>query len=125
MFGGRVTLVGIAGLSSLRLTTTGRKTGERRSVNLMYVPVGDDFVLTASNWGRPRDPGWSFNLRALPKATINVRGKEIDCTARELAGDEYDEMWRHLIDFWPGYQMERDKAGRSLPIFVLTPDPGS
>lgn len=119
LFRGRVTLVGVAGLPSLRLTTTGRKTGEARSVNLLYCPVEDGFVLTASNWGRPRDPGWAHNLRACPHATVNVRGEEIACDARELKGDEYDRMWRRLLEFWPGYEMERDEAGRDLPVFVL------
>ena len=45
VFRGRVSLVAIAGLPSLRLTTVGRKTGLPRSHNLLYYPLGDDFVL--------------------------------------------------------------------------------
>jgi deazaflavin-dependent oxidoreductase (nitroreductase family) len=117
---GRVSLVGLAGLPSLRLTTTGRKTGLARSTNLLFYPRGDEFVLTGSNWGRPADPGWTFNLRAHPAAIVAVRGHDVRVSAREVTGKEYDEVWRVLLDFWPGYAMEKAAARRELPIFVLT-----
>ncbi|RJQ76570.1 nitroreductase family deazaflavin-dependent oxidoreductase [Amycolatopsis panacis] len=118
--GGRVSLVGLAGLPSLRLTTTGRRSGLPRSTNLLYFPQGRDFVLTGSNWGRPRHPAWTYNLRATPDATVALRGREVAVKARELDGEEYDRMWAELLEFWPGYAMERSAAGRVLPIFVLT-----
>ncbi|WP_208026232.1 nitroreductase family deazaflavin-dependent oxidoreductase [Amycolatopsis acidicola] len=120
VFGGRVTLVGIAGLPSLRLTTTGRKSGLERSTNLLYFPDHDRIVLVGSNWGRERDPGWTFNLRANPEATVGVRGREFPVHAQALKGEDYDRMWARLLEFWPGYEMERVAAGRELPIFVLT-----
>jgi deazaflavin-dependent oxidoreductase (nitroreductase family) len=117
---GRVSLVGLAGLPSLRLTTVGRKSGLRRSSNLLYFPYEAGFVLVGSNWGRSRDPGWTFNLRAQPEATVEVRGREVRVLATPVKGERYDELWRLLLDFWPGYAMERTIAGRELPIFVLT-----
>src|SRR5205823_13208942 len=111
VFRGRVSLVAIAGLPSLRLTTVGRKTGLPRSHNLLYYPLGDDFVLIGSNWGRPRDPAWTFNLRANPDAVVEVRGRPIPVSAAPVKGVRYDELWRELLEFWPGYQMEQDAAG--------------
>ncbi|WP_103352891.1 nitroreductase family deazaflavin-dependent oxidoreductase [Amycolatopsis sp. CA-128772] len=119
-FGGRVSLVALAGLPSLRLTTTGRKSGLPRSTNLLYYPRGGDFVLTASNWGRPNDPAWALNLRAHPKCQVALAGRPVDVVARELHGEEYDAMWRELLAFWPGYEMEQREAGRPLPVFLLT-----
>jgi deazaflavin-dependent oxidoreductase (nitroreductase family) len=118
-FGGRVSLVALAGLPSLRLTTTGRKSGLPRSTNLLYFPHGDDLVLTASNWGRPNDPAWALNLRANPKCRVALAGKPADVVARELYGEEYDAVWRELLEFWPGYAMEQKEAGRPLPVFLL------
>jgi deazaflavin-dependent oxidoreductase (nitroreductase family) len=120
VFRGRVSLVGIAGLPSLRLTTIGRKSGLSRSHNLLYFPYEHGFVLVGSNWGRPRDPAWTFNLLAHPEATVEVRGKAIPVLAAPVKGERYDEFWRRLLDFWPGYEMERVVAGRELPIFLLT-----
>ncbi|GLY67676.1 nitroreductase [Amycolatopsis taiwanensis] len=122
VFRGRVSLVGIAGLPSLRLTATGRKSGLPRSHNLLYFPYRDGFVLVGSNWGRPQNPAWTINLRANPEATIEVRGKEIPVRATLVEGEGYDELWRRVVKFWPGYEMERVAAGRELPIFLLTPE---
>ncbi|WP_290059805.1 nitroreductase family deazaflavin-dependent oxidoreductase [Amycolatopsis solani] len=119
-FGGRVSLVALAGLPSLRLTTTGRKSGLARSTNLLYYPHGADFVLTASNWGRQHDPAWALNLRADPKAGVALAGRPVEVVARELTGGEYEAMWRELLEFWPGYAMEQREAGRPLPVFLLT-----
>lgn len=120
---GRLSLVAIAGLPALRLTTTGRRSGLARHTNLLYLPQGSEFVLTGSNWGRKNDPGWTFNLRAHPAAIVAIRGTELPVRAREVAGAEYDELWSALLEFWPGYRMEQAAAGRRLPIFVLTPVP--
>jgi deazaflavin-dependent oxidoreductase (nitroreductase family) len=120
VFRGRVSLVGIAGLPSLRLTTVGRKSGLQRSTNLLYFPYHGGFVLVGSNWGRTRDPGWTFNLRAHPEAVVEIRGREIPVRASPVTGEQYDDLWRQLLDFWPGYAMERTAAARELPVFLLT-----
>ncbi|WP_199432371.1 nitroreductase family deazaflavin-dependent oxidoreductase [Qaidamihabitans albus] len=118
---GRTSLVAIAGLPSLRLRTVGRRTGLVRETNLLYYPFGDGYVLTGSNWGRRNDPAWTYNLRARPDVTVFVRGREIPVRAREVEGAEHARLWRELLRFWPGYEMERAAAGRELPIFVLRP----
>jgi deazaflavin-dependent oxidoreductase (nitroreductase family) len=120
IFRGRVSLVGIVGLPSVRLTTTGRKTGLPRGSNLLYFPTPGTFVLVGSNWGRPRDPMWTLNLLAHPEAAVEVRGRRIPVVAKPVKGERYQELWRLLLDFWPGYEMERLAAGRELPIFLLT-----
>ncbi|PRX45122.1 deazaflavin-dependent oxidoreductase (nitroreductase family) [Prauserella shujinwangii] len=118
---GRVSLVGIAGLPSLRLRTVGRRTGLLREHNLLYLPGDGDYVLTASNWGRRREPGWAHNLRSHPDAVVLVRGRAVAVRAHEAKGDEYDRLWAELVRFWPGYAMERAEAGRDLAVFVLRP----
>jgi deazaflavin-dependent oxidoreductase (nitroreductase family) len=120
VFRGRVSLVGIAGLPSLRLTTVGRKSGLPRSTNLLYFPYDDGFVLVGSNWGRTRDPGWTYNLRAYPDAVVEIRGREVPVRATPVKGERYDDLWRRLLDFWPGYAMEQAAAARELPIFLLS-----
>ncbi|TVT14595.1 nitroreductase family deazaflavin-dependent oxidoreductase [Amycolatopsis acidiphila] len=118
--GGRLSLLGMAGLPSMRLTTVGRKSGQPRTVNLLYFPHGDEFVLIGSNWGRPRDPDWARNLRAQPKAVVDVRRQEVPVLAAEVTGERYPALWQEVLDFWPGYGMEQAAAGRELPLFVLT-----
>src|SRR5688500_8461346 len=61
-----------AGLASLLLTTTGRRSGEARTVALTYVPNGRDYVVVASNGGADRHPAWWLNLTTRPHATVQV-----------------------------------------------------
>ena len=58
------------------LTTTGRRTGESRTVPLLHVADGDRIVLIASNWGGRRHPAWALNLDAAPEARVTVNGVE-------------------------------------------------
>jgi deazaflavin-dependent oxidoreductase (nitroreductase family) len=118
---GRLTLVGLAGLPSLRLLTTGRKTGLTRSSNLLYTPYGDRYVLVGSGWGRPQHPAWTVNLMANPDATIVVRGRAVPVTAHRVTGPELDGIWALAVDGWPGYEVERRMADRDFRVFVLTP----
>lgn len=122
--GGRITLVGLAGLPSLRLTTIGRRTGLARSTNLLYVPYQDGFVLVGSGWGRPEHPEWTANLLADPAATVNLRGRTIAVKARRLDGDELARVWQRCEQVWPGYRMERELAGREFRVFLLEPVAG-
>src|SRR6266566_4616263 len=71
----------------LLLTTTGRKTGKQRTLPLIYIMDGSAYVITASAGGADKHPGWFFNIRSNPQATIQVKDKHIKVTA-EIAGPE-------------------------------------
>jgi deazaflavin-dependent oxidoreductase (nitroreductase family) len=45
-------------------------------------------IYGASNFGRPRNPAWYYNLRANPNATIARNGMSREVVARELSGSE-------------------------------------
>lgn len=57
---------------SLLLHSTGRRSGERRTVALAYTTDGDSFVVVGSNFGGPRPPGWLANLQANPRAEVHI-----------------------------------------------------
>jgi deazaflavin-dependent oxidoreductase (nitroreductase family) len=118
---GRLSLVRLAGMPSLRLVTTGRKTGLSRANDLLYTPYGDEYVLIGSGWGRPNHPAWTLNLMANPEATIVVRGRPVSVVARRVAaGPELDEIWGLALRNWPAYVMEKRLAGREFRVFVLS-----
>ncbi len=68
------------GVPVLLLTTTGRKTGRRRTTPLLYVEEGDRYVVVASAGGAPSHPAWYLNLRSNPAATIQVGGRKLAVT---------------------------------------------
>jgi deazaflavin-dependent oxidoreductase (nitroreductase family) len=120
---GRLSLVGLAGMPSLRLVTTGRKSGLSRMHDLLYTPWGDRYVLVGSGWGRPAHPAWTLNLMADPNATVVVRGRSVPVVARMVDGAERAEAWALAVRNWPAYVMERRLAGREFRIFVLERSP--
>lgn len=117
----RLGLVGLAGLPSLRLVTTGRRTGLPRATELLYTPLGDQYVVVGSGWARPNHPMWTGNLMANPNATIVVRGRSVPVLAHPVTGSARDDIWPLVVANWPGYAVERRLAGREFRIFVLVP----
>lgn len=103
------------------LTTTGRRTGEDRTVPLLHVADGDRVVLIASNWGRSRHPAWALNLDASPGARITVEGVERAFRARRATPGEYARYWAAAVRFWPAYDDYRAQAEREIRMFVLDP----
>ncbi len=108
----------------VKLTTTGRKSGEPREVTLYAWPDGDaDLVLVASQGGKPADPAWAFNLRGDPactikhgKTTTSYRAREVDGT-----GATRDRLWDLVTAAFPMYRSYQKKTDRLIPLFVLTP----
>ncbi len=84
--GGRV--MGEFGLPVLLLTTTGARTGKRRTAPLLYVENGGALVVPASLWGGPRHPAWYHNLVANPLVEVETReGKRtLRARRRERSG---------------------------------------
>lgn len=120
--GGKVSLLSATGIPPLSLITTGRKTGQPRMVSLLYARHGDDYVVTASNWGQPNHPAWSGNLLAQPDATVNIGGTEIPVRARLVTGTERAEVWRTVTAVWPAYDTYAARAdNREIRVFLLTP----
>ena len=104
------------------LTTTGRTSGQPRTVPLLYVPVDDGAVaVVATNFGRDHHPGWSANLTATPEATLEVDGVHRPVVARRAAEDEALSIWKRFDRIWPGYEKYREIAPRERRVFVLEP----
>src|SRR5215475_12165078 len=101
---GRINVLGLIGMKSLMLTTTGRRSGQPRCQPLLYVPDADAYVVTGSNWGGQQHPGWSANLLADPSATVDVRGRRIPVRAELAKGAERERLWDLVRRGWPGYE---------------------
>ena len=93
---GRFTIFGPVGAPLLLLTTTGRKSGERREIPLTYMREGDRLFLVGSNYGQATHPAWSSNLLADPKAWVTMGGKEIAVAATQLTGTEHDRIFQKV-----------------------------
>jgi deazaflavin-dependent oxidoreductase (nitroreductase family) len=104
----------------LLLHTTGAKSGQPRLSPLAYLTIDGKMLIIGSFAGAPRDPAWVHNLRALPKAHIEVGTDEYDVDVRELPLDERDNLYAKIVAVAPGFGEYQAKTSRVIPLFELT-----
>jgi deazaflavin-dependent oxidoreductase (nitroreductase family) len=88
--GGRLNSTGPLLFPVLALTTTGRKSGKKRSVQLAYVAFEGDAYVVASNFGKERHPGWMHNIEADPNVSVQLGSNHHAVTAHKLTEVEKD-----------------------------------
>jgi deazaflavin-dependent oxidoreductase (nitroreductase family) len=109
----------------LLLTTTGRKSGEQRTAPVLYLQHGDAMILIDTNGGNEKLPGWSYNLKAKPQATVEIGREKIEVTARVAEGAERDELWRACNEQYSGFDQYVEWLDRRTPsVWVLEPVAG-
>jgi deazaflavin-dependent oxidoreductase (nitroreductase family) len=120
MSGGRIIMSG-GMLPSLVLTTTGAKTGQRRTTPLATKPEGGSWYVVGSNFGRDNHPAWTANLIANPDAEVSFRAHTTAVHAHLLTTEEKADIWPRLVTFWPNYDVYVERSGRDLRVFRLDP----
>ncbi len=105
----------------LALTTTGRRSDGRRTTVVAYVRHGDAYAVGALNLGSDHNPAWCLNLRADPRAWVEVDGERIAVTARQAAGEEAEVLWQAFTQRLPAIADSRALARRDVPMLVLDP----
>ena len=106
------------------LRTTGRKTGQARTVPLAYARDGADYLFVASNNGSDRPPGWLFNAQASPEVQLQAGPLRMLGTARVVPpGDPgFPRLWRLVNEANHGrYDQYQARTSRPIPVLVVTP----
>ncbi len=117
---GRLSATGIDKVGLV--TTTGAKTGERRTHPLALIDDGDGLIAIASNYGRSSHPAWSYNLDAHPECQVEYRGPVAAYRAERLEGEERARAWTTAVDFYAGYERYRvTSAPRVIKVYRLRP----
>jgi len=107
------------GVTTLLLTTTGRKSGVAQQLPLIYGKDGDRYVIVASRGGAPDHPGWYKNLVAQPAVKLQVATERFAARARTATGDERTRLWQVMAKIWPAYDEYQGKTSRQIPVVVL------
>ena len=105
----------------LLLTTTGRKTGRKRTTPLLYIRDGNRLVIVASNSGRRMDPSWWRNLKHNPIATVQVKDVKQTIYAQRALGSEKERLWQMMTSVYPAYDDYQKRTDRQIPVVVLKP----
>jgi deazaflavin-dependent oxidoreductase (nitroreductase family) len=109
------------GAPVLLLTSTGAKSGERRTTPVVYQPDGERMVIFASKAGAPENPAWYHNLRANPTATVEVGADTVEVEAVVTDGDERERLFGKQKQLMPQFADYEQKTTRQIPVVALTP----
>jgi deazaflavin-dependent oxidoreductase (nitroreductase family) len=103
----------------LLLRTIGAKSGQPRTSPLSCKRIDGKLLIIAGNGGADVHPSWVYNLRANPKARVEVGTESIDVTARELPPAERDELMPKLTAEITAFAEFQANTNRVIPIFEL------
>ena len=110
------------GMPVLVLTTTGRKSGARRSSMLTSpLRLGESIVLVASRGGDDRNPDWLFNIEADPEVEVEIDGRSAPMRARVADAAERADLWPRIVADHANYGSYQAKTEREIPVVVLDP----
>lgn len=111
------------GLPVLLVTVPGRRTGTPHTVPIAYIEHDGAYIVTGSAGGGKDEPQWFRNLRVSRCVQIETRDDgpyDADVTVLDTA--ERDRLWHDVVlDSAPFFAKYQEKAGRLIPVAVLTP----
>ncbi len=113
----------VAGMPVLKLTTTGRQSGQPRSV-MLTAPrhEGDTLILVASRGGDDVHPAWYHNLCANPQVTVSTQETaDQPMTARVANAEERSRLWPLITEEFKNYAEYQEKTDREIPVVILEP----
>jgi len=104
---------------TLLLTTTGRKSGRRLTLPLIFGRSGEDYVVVASKGGAPTHPAWYFNLEAHPDVEVQVKADKFTARAHTAGGPERARLWPQMVAIYGPYEDYQRKTSREIPLVLL------
>ncbi len=105
----------------LLLHHIGAKSGRALVNPLAYARDDGRYVIFASKGGAPTNPDWYHNLKAHPNVTIEVGSDRFDAVASEATAEERERLFRVQAEHLPQFAEYEQKAGRTIPVMLLTP----
>jgi len=103
------------------VTMTGARSGEPRTVPLMYVPYRDGVILVASQGGAPKSPVWQKNLEKHPDVEVQVGRRVMRLRARRVDDEEKARLWPICVEHYPPYDDYQARTDRNIPVYVCEP----
>ena len=109
----------LAGMTTVEVQTTGRRTGQPRTV-ILSAPIVEPgrVVLVASKGGADRHPSWYLNLVAHPDVVIDLRDQRRAVRARTATPEEKAELWPRITAVYPGYARYQARTRRDIPVVI-------
>jgi len=109
-----------AGAPMILVHHFGAKSGVERVSPMVYFTDGDRMLIVASAAGSPKNPDWYHNLKARPKADVEVGTETFPVVVEELQTDERAQKWAQITTAMPGFAEYQEKTSRVIPVLALT-----
>ena len=105
----------------LKLTTVGRKSGEKREVMLTSpLQLDSTMVIVASRGGDDHHPAWFLNLRDEPLVEVATQDEtKHQRRARIATSDERNTMWPQIGEKYKNYGGYQSRTQREIPLILL------
>lgn len=108
-----------SGFPLLLLTTTGAKTGQKRTTPVAYLQDGDRVVVFGSKGGGPTSPDWYHNLVANPTVTVEVGPESYQGRATVAMGEERERLYSKQASLFPVFGEYQGKTTRQIPVVII------
>ena len=119
--GGRLGGTFLRGAPICLVTTTGKRSGQPRTVALLYITDGDDLVVVASKGGMSKSPAWYHNMRANPGVEVQLGTNTRRMRARRASDAEKAALWPRLVAMYRDYDDYQARTTRNIPVMILSP----
>ena len=86
-----------------------------------YLRSGGAMIVVGAYAGADVDSAWLHNLRANPRAHVEVGTESFVVVACELSQARREHAQAQIIDAEPGFAEYQAKTSRALPVFELRP----
>jgi deazaflavin-dependent oxidoreductase (nitroreductase family) len=103
------------------VTVVGRKTGQPRTIPLLYLQRGEDILLVASKGGMSHHPVWYLNMMANPRVEVEIGRQKQTMVVRRATDDEKKQLWPELVKMYPDYDDYQARTTRNIPVLILSP----
>jgi deazaflavin-dependent oxidoreductase (nitroreductase family) len=102
------------------ITTTGAKSGQRRTTPLVHTKnAAGDVVIIASKGGAPNHPHWYLNILANPQVSVELPGEAYEARARVAPEPEREQLYRAQAALMPNFAEYEKQTDRTIPVVVL------
>lgn len=114
------------GFNVLLLTTTGHRSGVRRTKQVCWFPGTDgSWLIVAAAGGTRVNPAWYYNIAAHPdEVQIEIDGRTVAVTAEQLHGAERAQAWQQITAAAHRFARFQSETDREFPVIRLTPRTG-
>ncbi len=107
----------------MHLTTTGRRTGQERSVIICYFEDGPNLVSMAMNGWADDEPAWWLNLQAHPEASVDLADDQRTVRGRAAEGEERSRLWARLREIDTNLDAYAALRSAETAVVILEPWP--